>query len=104
VSQQQRHLKQCHIGIKNVITEQHLMTVVTNMHKTSYVMSWLWRCLVSLKPLQVKCYPKLYDNKKWFLSTKSAYHAESMKSYSPKNARLLHSIHKNIVTFTQNNW
>jgi len=29
---QQRHLEQCHICIKNVITER--MTVVTNMHET----------------------------------------------------------------------
>jgi len=39
------------------------MTVVTNMHKTSfifitYVMSWLWR-LVLCTPLQVKCYLKM---------------------------------------------
>jgi len=44
-----RHLKQCHICIQNAIflSERRLMTVVTNMHKT-YVMSWLWRCYVSL--------------------------------------------------------
>jgi len=33
------------------------MTVVINMHKTSYVMSWLWRCHVMHNPSS-KCYPK----------------------------------------------
>jgi len=35
------------------LSERHVMTVVINMHKPyfifkTYVMSWLWRCPVSL--------------------------------------------------------
>jgi len=37
----------------SLLSESHLMTVVINMHTLyfifkTYVMSWLWRCLVSL--------------------------------------------------------
>jgi len=37
----------------SLLSERHLMTVVTNMHKPYFifktsVMSWLWRCCVSL--------------------------------------------------------
>ncbi len=51
------------------------MTVVINMHKTSFifvtcVMSWLWRCHVSLMHTpQVKCYQTSFceDFKRWTL-------------------------------------
>jgi len=37
----------------SLLSERHVMTVVINMHKPyfifkTYVMSWLWRCQVSL--------------------------------------------------------
>jgi len=46
-----RHLKQCHICIQNVIIERK--TLNDSRHKPyfifkTYVMSWLWRCHVSL--------------------------------------------------------
>jgi len=48
-----RHLKQCHICIQNVIIERK--TLNDSCHKHAYfifktdVMSWLWRCHVSLR-------------------------------------------------------
>jgi len=45
----------------SLLRERHLMTVVINMHKPyfifkTYVMSWLWRCHVSLHtPSMYEC-------------------------------------------------
>jgi len=48
-----RHLKQCHICIKNVIIERKTLNDSCHKHAyfifKTYVMSWLWRCHVSLK-------------------------------------------------------
>jgi len=49
----QRHLTQCHICIQNVIIERMTLSNSLNMHKISFifmiwVLSWLWRCHVSL--------------------------------------------------------
>jgi len=52
---EQRHLKRCHICIQNVITER--MTLVTNMHKTSFIFitchDYEGVMLVLCTPLQV---------------------------------------------------